>query len=105
MLSKPDAAMDGDDSCGEVEYLHLREASGLEHGLQLLLIRMHADRLGEIAIRLSGARDAFAEPWQHLERIEVIRTLERRPDFGELEHHRSAAGFEHPRHLGKRAIL
>src|SRR5437016_5997557 len=48
MLSKADAAMHGDHACGEVEDFYLGEARCLHHALQLRLVRMHADRLGEI---------------------------------------------------------
>src|SRR6478752_6935548 len=101
MLSKPDAAMDGDDSCSEVEDVDLREAGGLEHRLELRLVRMHANRLCEIAIRLGRAGDALAEPRQYLERIDVVGALERCPDFGEFEHHHAPTGLEHASHFRK----
>src|SRR5207248_2139358 len=102
MLSKADAAMHGNDPCGEVEYFDFGEARRLEHRLEFRLARMHADRLGEIAIRFARACDALTEPGQHLEGIKVLRALQRRPDLGELEHHGSATRLEHPRHLAQR---
>src|SRR5437016_11791826 len=105
MLSKSNTAMHGDHAGGEVEYFDLREARLLEHRLERRLVRMQADRLGEIAIGFCGPDNALAEPWQHLERVQVIRRLERRPDFGELEHHQAAAGLENARHLGERLLL
>src|SRR5439155_25373485 len=75
MLSKADAAMHRHHACGKVEDFDLGEASRLHHALQLRLVRMHADRLGEIAVGLGRARHALAEPGKHLERIEIVGTL------------------------------
>src|SRR5436190_8683843 len=87
MLSKPDAAMDGDDAGGEVIDLHLAEATRFHHRLEGRLIRMHADRFGEIAVGLARADHPLAQPWQHAERVQIVERLEWPPDLRELEHH------------------
>src|SRR5581483_4864916 len=105
MLSKSHGAMHRDDAGGKVVDLHRAETRGLEHGLQRGLVRMHADRFGEVAIRFARAHHALAEPRQHAERVEIVERLERGPDARELEHHEAAAFLQDARHLGKRPLL
>src|SRR5437764_8530711 len=99
MLSKPHATMDGNDTGGQVVDLDFAEAVRRHQGLERALIRMHADRFGEVAIRLGGPGDALAEPRQHAKGIQVVERLERPPDLRELEYHDAAARLEHARHL------
>src|SRR5207302_1969892 len=60
MLSKSHGTMHGHDTGRQVVDLHRAEAARLEHALQGVLVRAHADRFGEIAMRL--ARVAHTSP-------------------------------------------
>src|SRR5438105_10889042 len=105
MLSKLDAAMDRNDAGGEIEYVHLVQAGRLKHRGERVLVGMHANRFGEVAIGGAIADDALAQPWQHAERVKVIGGLERRPDLGKLEHHEAPAGTQHARHFRERGLF
>src|SRR3954469_6054776 len=93
MLSKPHGAMHGNHAGSEIEDFHGAEASGLEHTLQDRLVRMHADRFCEVAIRLARTDDSLAEPRQHPERGEGVERLWGVPDVRELQPTRRPPGF------------
>ena len=82
--------MDGNDTGSQVVDFDVAEAAPLHQGLERGLVRMHADRFGEVAIRLGGAGDAFAKPRQHAERVQVVERLERPPHLRKLEYDYSA---------------
>src|SRR5919202_1154904 len=66
---------------------------------------MEPDRFRKVPVRGRIAGDALAEPWQPLERIEIVGALKRLPHPREFKHHDPAAAFENARHLSKRRIL
>ena len=61
------AEMQGDDAAREIVPAAIVESSGADHPGERLLVRVHADRLGEIAVARLVARDQCAEAWQHIE--------------------------------------
>src|SRR5437899_3876070 len=105
MLSKSHGAMHCHDAGSEVVQLHGTKARGFEHALQRGLVRMHADRFGQVAIGLAGADHPFTEPGQHAEGVKVVERLERRPYMRELEYDEPSAELEYARHLGNRPFL
>src|SRR6185437_2715786 len=66
-------AMDRHDAGGKVPHLDIAETGDFHHRLQRLLVRMLADRFGEIAIAALVVRDELADARQHLERMEVVQ--------------------------------
>src|SRR5690349_4318331 len=99
------APMHGDDARAQVEEFDILQPRPFQHGLQALLVRMRADRLGEIAVCRFVARHGPAQPGQHGERIPVVDFRERRPDPRELEHKQPPGGPEHAVHLRERGFL
>src|SRR5262249_6738689 len=99
LSSKLVATVQRDDARCEVEIFDAVQARPLEHRLQALLVRVHADRLGEIAIGRFVARYLPAEPGQHAERVPVVYLRERRPHARELEHQQPPGGPQDAPHL------
>src|SRR6185437_419036 len=66
-------AMDRHDARGKIAHLHVAETGGFHHGLQCLLVRMLANRFGEVAVAAFVVRDQLADARQHLERMEVVQ--------------------------------
>ena len=89
----------------QVVHVHMAEAGGLHHGLQLGLAGVHADRFGQVAVAVAVARDQLPDARQHVERIPVVGLCQRRGDLRELQHQQPAAGLEHAVHLGQRLVL
>ncbi len=80
--------------------------SGLgHHALQGFLVRVHADRLREIAIAGGILGHGLAHARQNLEGIEVVERRQRFPDLGELQHHQPATRLEHAPHLAQGGLL
>src|SRR5690349_13385209 len=99
------APVQGDDPRAQVEVFDFFQARPFEHSLEAFLVGMHADRLGEIAVRGLVAGDLAAQPGQHGERVPVVDLRERRPHARELEHEETARGLEHAAHLGEGGSL
>src|SRR5690606_16965024 len=79
------AVVDRDDAAGQVAVAGPREAGRVHHRLELLLRRMLADRLGQVAVAVGIAGEQPAQARQHLERVEVVERLEPvGADLGEL---------------------
>jgi len=93
------------DAASEIEILDSLQAGILHHRLERLLVRVHAYRLGEIAIAVSIIRDLVAQPGQDFKRVDVLRFLQQRRHLGELQHQQLAAGLEHPAHLDQCSIF
>ena len=70
--------MHGDDAAGEVVVAAALEPSVAHHREQRLLVGMHADRLGEIAVARLIARHVAAEERQDAERVGVVEGLQAR---------------------------
>src|SRR6185437_1408152 len=66
-------SMDGHDPVAQVAHVDLAEASALHHALQGLLIRMLADRLGQVLVAVGITGEQAAQLRQHLERVEVVQ--------------------------------
>src|SRR6185295_1570737 len=94
ILSNPVAAMDRNDTGGEIKHLYARQAGALEHPGQGRLVGMHADRFGEIAVRRGVAGHLLAQPGQDAERVEIVSALEGLPYLRELEDDEPAARLE-----------
>ena len=103
--SAADAHMQGHYTAGEAVHIHMAEAGGLHHRLERLRIRMHADRLGQVAVALRITRDHLAHARQHMEGVPVIGLGQRGRDLRELQHQQAPTGLEHPGHLGQGALL
>src|SRR3974390_1028360 len=78
VMSNLVAAVHGDDAAAQVVVARLGESGRAQHAEQGFLIRMHADRLGQIPITHRVPRHDLAEQRQHVEGVGVIDRLEAR---------------------------
>ena len=70
----------------EIEILDPIQARVLHHGLEGFLIRVHADRLSEVAVAVGILRDLLTQPGQYFEGLQVIGLLQGRRDLGKFEY-------------------
>src|SRR5688572_14026322 len=98
--------MERHDARGEAEVLAPLEPRTLHHGLERFLIRMAADRLGEVAVARAVAGEPLAEPGENLKGIEVVARCERAElRLRELEHEQPAARLQDAEEARERALL
>src|SRR5256884_7238474 len=105
ILSNPVAAMHRDYPGCEIEYLDLGQPCPLEHRRERRLGGVPADRLGQVTVGGGISHDAFSQPGQHLERVQVIGLLERLPDLRKFEHQQPPAWFQAEHHYSERGVL
>ena len=68
--------MQGDDAAAQVVHLDLVEAALFEHhAAQRFLVRVHADRLGQVLVTGAVAGDDFAEAGQALAARELAGAI------------------------------
>src|SRR6185436_5138215 len=89
----------------EIEVLDPLESGLFHQGLELFLVRMNADGLGEIAVAVAVVGDQFAQQRQYLVRTGVVTRLQRLPDAREFEHQQTSAGLQHTVHFRQRTLL
>src|SRR5262252_8636843 len=99
------AAVQRDDARGKIEPFDAPETSLLHHRLQSRLIRVHPNRLGEIAVTRFVAGDEPSQARQNVEAVPVVGRPQRLPDAAELEDQRDTSGLEHASHLGQRDLF
>src|SRR5205807_6827646 len=98
--------MHRDDAAGEVVIAAAFESRLLHHPEQRRLVRMRADRLGEIAVARFIARHPPAEQRQDAERVGVVEPLQaRHARVRELEHQQLPAGLQRAPHGTERRSL
>src|SRR5690349_5735240 len=98
--------VDGHDAVGEVAYFHAPEASRFHHALERLLVRVLADRFGQVLVAVRVAGEQLAELRQHLERVEIVELAEQLALHArELQYQRATAGLEHATDVGQRLVL
>src|SRR5690348_5335495 len=99
-------AVDRHDAVGQVAHLDLAEAGALHHALERLLVRVLADRFGQVPVAVGITGEQLAQTRQDLEGVEVVELAERLAlHFRELQHQQPAAGLEHAADVGQRLIL
>ena len=86
--------MQGDDAGSEVVVAAALETGFLHHAFERLLIRMHAYRLREVLVAIGIPGNELAQHGQHLERIQVVRRLDRLAGFGEFQDQHFAEEFQ-----------
>ena len=77
----------------------------MHHGLQCILVRVHADGLRQVAVTGIVIGHPFAQKWQHFEGVPVISLLQRLGNFGKLQHQQFTHGLENAVHFLQRHIL
>ena len=99
-------AMDGDDAAGQVVHITALEAGIFHHPLERFLVRVHADRLGQVAVAIGILGHQFAHLRQELEGVQVVGFLQRLvPRLGKLQYQGPAAGLRSPVHGAQRLGL
>lgn len=98
--------MHGNDAAGHVVVGDAVEAGLDHHALQGFLVRVHADRLGEVTVALGVIGDQLASQRHEGERVGVVglgHQLVGR--LGELQDQQAATGLEHAQHRTDGGVL
>src|SRR5438128_10914302 len=103
--SKNVTAMQGHDARGQIEPLHPLEPRLLHHSLERRLIRMHAYRLGKIAITGLVVGHKLAQARQHIETVPVVSWLKRLPHLTKLQDEGDTARAQDASHFGQRIFF
>src|SRR5271169_2720719 len=80
------APVQGDNAGHQIKPLYALESRLFHHDLERRLVRVHADRFGEIAVTRLVAGHELAKAWQDIKAVPVVGRLERWRDFAEFEH-------------------
>ena len=97
--------MQRDSACCQVEPFDALQTRRFHHGFERGLVRVHANRLGEIPVACFIARDQSSKARQNVEAVPVVGRPQRSPDLAEFEDQGDAARLQHASHLGERGVL
>src|SRR5207253_6507360 len=102
----PVTAVYRDDAAAESVVAAALQSRVLHHLHESLRVRMHADRLGQIAVTRRVARHQLAEQRQNAKGVGVVQRFQARDlRVRELEHQQLPAGLEGAAHGGERRAL
>src|SRR5271157_3265057 len=75
------APVQRDDASHQIEPLHAFESRLFHHGPERRLVRVHADRFGEIAVTCLVASHELAKARQDIKTVPVVSRLKQRRHF------------------------
>jgi hypothetical protein len=97
--------MQCDYAAGKVVISASLEPGVFHHAAQLVLARVHADRLRKVLITVRVVGNEFSERGQDLEGVQIIGWLERRVRFGKLQYQGFAGRLQDPENRCQRRVL
>src|SRR5690242_21942967 len=92
------ASMEGHHTARQIEIFDALESDLLHQLFQFLLRRMHANRLDKIAVAVAILGNKAAHRGEQIERVGIIKALQRFQYFGKLQHNDTPARKQQKQH-------